>query len=116
MKLFNFDILPTKELLSKYLIGGDDENNFFSESMDSTLRERFLYELFHGGWHKSESLSKSNHNKFYCKARSIIAEFNLSSKAHLNKVDFIDTYCIIKIGSKLLNKRLREKIRKTLYK
>lgn len=116
MKLFNFDILPTKEVLNKYLLGGHDENHFFSESLDSTLRERFLYDLFHGGWHKSESLSHANQNKFYCKARSIIAEFNLSSKAHSNKVEFIDTYFIIKMYSKLLNKKLREKIRKILYK
>lgn len=116
MEIFNFDILPTKELINTYLLGGHDENHFFSDLMDSTLRERFLHDLFHGGWHKSESLSHSNQAMFYCKARSIIAEFNLSSKAHFKKVDFIDTYYIIRLRHKLFNNALGAFIRMMLHK
>ncbi|MBX9676895.1 MAG: hypothetical protein K2V71_09875 [Methylotenera sp.] len=101
MNLLRFDILPSNQLVSDYLLGGHDEKYFFSDVMDLTLKKHLLHWLFHGGWYKSESLSQSNAESLYYKARSIIAEFSLSSKAHANKIDFVDTYFFIKKINKL---------------
>lgn len=101
MNLLNFDILPSNQVVNDYLIGGYDEKHFFSDAMDLTLKKHLLSWLFYGGWYKSQALSQRNAESLYCKARSIIAEFSLSSKAHANKIDFLDTYFLIKLINKL---------------
>lgn len=108
MNLLSFDILPSNQEVSEYLLGGYDEKYFFSDAMDLTLKKHLLHWLFHGGWYKSQSLSQSNAESLYCKARSIIAEFSLSSKANAKRIDFLDTYFFIKKINKLRFKiRLR---------
>ncbi len=93
--------MPDSNVLNKYLVGGHDEKYFFSNLMDLTLKRHLLNWLFHGGWYKSESLNQINKDRFYCKARSILAEFNLSSKAHEKKIGLIDTYFLIKKINKI---------------
>lgn len=101
MKLLDFEVLPTNEVVNKYLVGGAVEEDFFSEAMDSTLKRHLLHWLFHGGWYRSEPLNSNNMKFFYYKARSIIAEYNLSSKAYKNNLVFIDTYYLIKLINKI---------------
>ena len=110
----DFKVLPDGEVIGEYLIGGCDEAHFLSNTMDSTLKNHILNNLFHGGWYKSEALNETNKDMFYYKARSILAELNLSSKAHANKLNFIDTYYLNKLMGKLMSNKLRDKIRSML--
>ena len=101
INLLKFNILPSSNVINTYLVGGHEEKLFFSNSMDLKLKRHLLNWLFLGGWYKSESLNQINKDRFYCKARSILAEFNLSSNAHEKKIGLIDTYFLIKKFNKL---------------
>jgi hypothetical protein len=101
INLIKFDILPSSDVVNKYLVGGNNEKYFFANSMDLTLKEHLLKWLFHGGWYKSERLNQDNKDRFYYKARSIIAEFSLSAKAHANNIIFLDVYFLIKLFNEI---------------
>jgi len=107
MHLIEFNILPQKELINHYLLGGHDERYFFSEALDKCLKTHILNNLFHGGWYKSQPLDESNKDFFYGKARSILAEFSLSSKAHSNKIEFVDTHFLNKLFHKWIPVKIK---------
>ena len=104
-------LLPNKEIIDKYLLGGHNQNYFFSEDMPENLKNQLLNWLFKGGWHKSGTLNKNNKDIFYNKARSIIVEITFSSEIYAKKLKIIDTYYLIRLYSKALPEKLRSKIR-----
>lgn len=104
IKLMDYKVMPTQELINQYLVGGHCEESFFTEKLSMVLKNRQLNILFNGLWYKSEKLNQNNKEFLYCKARSNLAEMYLSSKAHSNKIKFIDTYLLIKLMNRIFNK------------
>lgn len=114
MRFMKNKLLPNKEIIDKYLLGGDNQNSFFSGVMHENLKNQLLYWLFKGGWHKSEALNKNNKDFFYNKARSIITEITFSSEIYAQKIKFINTYYLIRLYSKAIPEILRSKIRSSI--
>ena len=77
MTLMRNNLLPNKDVIDKYLLGGENQNYFFSKHMHENLKNQLLHWLFNGGWHKSEGLNKNNKDFFTIKLGQLLLKFIL---------------------------------------
>jgi hypothetical protein len=71
--------------------GGSASESFFA-NMSSDLVTHISRWLFVGGWHASGPLTNENSDRLTKKARSIVAEMQLSARCRAHGVDLVDPF------------------------
>lgn len=89
MKLEN--VLCDEALVGLCVPGGLKAESFFS-NMSSDLATHISRWLFVGGWHASAPLSEENSDRLTRKARSIVAEMQLSARCRAHGVELVDPF------------------------
>ena len=90
LRAIKWEICPTQDWADQYILGGVDENFFFSSKMDPRLVHHlklWLFntkEMFH--WYRAEKLNEKNTEQMKRKSNAILGEKKLSSLCEVKDV------------------------------